>query len=255
MNSWTRMYLGSLFVVLTLIGIVPAQDDSRLPYPQFPQSDFDNGNISVNLAASAAAEQVARPREVVRMVRLTHDGSLQGRVRILYPTGKAVPAEATIAFSRSGQVWGTTKTDGEGMFVAASLSPGLYTATVSIETGSTDFGVNVLPYDSAANVEQMTLNATLTPTPELIPEDTLMSKCPTCGGLLDEHGICAHCGEEIVGEEFVDAMPCCGGGFAGGGFGAGGGGWLPLAGLGGLAGLAGLSSDKKVIVASPHAPH
>ncbi len=128
MDSWTRTYLGSLFLVLTLISEVPAQDDSELPDPNSQQAE----NVFVEVEASDAAvgvEQVALPNEVVRMVRLMYDGSLHGRVRIIYPTGKTVPADAEIAFKQTGEVLQATKTNGDGMFELASLQPGRYTAT------------------------------------------------------------------------------------------------------------------------------
>jgi hypothetical protein len=263
MDSWTRTYLGSLFMVLVLISVSPAQNDSDLDVPFPPQADLDLTDVIVDVEASdvpADVVQAALPNVVVRMVRLMYDGSLQGRVRIIFPTGKTVPANAEIAFKQSGKVLGATKTNGEGIFEVASLPPGRYTATVSIEAGSTDFQVNVLPYDSEANADQMMLNATLTPTPEIVADETLTSTCPACGGRLDENGICEECGEEVIVEEYVEEMPaeCCGGFSGGGCCGGGGGGMgLGLVGLAGLAGLAGINNNnnnhKKV--ASPHAPH
>ncbi len=258
MDSWTRTYLGSLFVVLTLISVVPAQDDSELPDPNSQLSDLDD--VFVEIEANDVAlgvEQAALPNEVVRMVRLMYDSSLQGRVRIVYPTGKTLPADAEITFKQSGDVLQTTKTNGDGMFEFASFRPGRYTATVSIEAGSTDFQVNVLPYDSAANEDQMMLDATLTPTPEIVADEALTATCPECGGRLDENGICEECGEEIIVEEYVESIPaeCCGGFEGGGGCCGGGVGWWPLLGLAGLAGLTGLDNNNNPVIVSPHAPH
>ena len=118
MDSWTRTYFGSLFVVLTLISVVPAQDDS--------------GFLGQAGNATAGAEQ-----KVIRMVRLSPDGNVQGHLRILYPTGKTAPANAEIAFAQSGTILQATKTDAEGIFQTANLQPGLYTATVTIDNGST----------------------------------------------------------------------------------------------------------------------
>ena len=245
MDSWTRTYIGSLFVVLTLISVVPAQDDSELPDPNSHQAE----NVVVDVEASdgaAGVEQVALPNQVVRMVRLMYDGSLQGRVRIIYPTGKTVPADAEIAFNQSEEVLQATKTNGDGMFELASFQPGRYTATVSIEAGSTDFQVDVLPYDTEATADQMLLDATLTPTPEIVADEKMLSSTPNTGSeIIDE--------EVVVEEEYIEPMGDYCGGFSGGGC-CGCGGGFGFLGLAGLAGLAGLDGDNPIIIVSPLAP-
>ena len=288
MDSWTRTYLGSLFVVLALIGVVPAQDS-------LVEDNLDLTDVIVdveNSASDAPIEPIADSEaDVVRVVRLQSDGKLEGRVSIIQATGKRLPADAQLKFQRDGELVEEATTNQDGQFEVVGIDPGTYVATASIENGSTDFSVNVLPYDANAEPDQMILDATLTPTPELYVDEGIGSACSSCGGevIMDqgivdggyiEEGIigggevfCDSCmggeiiADQYIGEEIIASAPCsmgatcgtsCGGGFAssGGCCGGGGGrglGWL--LGVGGLAaGITALAIDDDDAPASPAGP-
>ncbi|MCA9184737.1 MAG: carboxypeptidase regulatory-like domain-containing protein [Planctomycetales bacterium] len=195
------------------------------------------------------------------MVRLTSEGSVDGRIRVTYPTGKTEPLGAKVSFAKNGEVVESTETDESGRFRLAGLNPGDYVATADAMTGThADFDVRVLPFNEGALAEEMFLDATLTPLPGYVGEG-----CATCGEevIVDEVVMDGgeFCGEAIV-EDYAMAAPMgiagdcgatCGGGFAGGGCcgGARGFGWLGLAGLAGLAGLGGKDSTP----VSPYSHH
>lgn len=292
MDSWTRTYLGSLLVVLTLIGVVPAQDDVL----DSTINDLDLTEVVVDVESSSdLSDSTATMQEedVVRVVRLKSDGVLEGRVSIIQATGKRLPADAEVKFARGGEMVNGAKTNADGQFEVSGISPGTYTATAMIDTGAADFSVNVLPYDENAGPEQMILDATLTPTPEpqlYVDEGMMTSTCEGCGTVMDggyvdggivdggyiEGGIvegayCDSCsmGEVIIGEEIIDpgfaAAPCsmgtsCGSscGFSGGGGCCGGGGGRGLGwllGAGGLAaGITALAINDDDAPASPAGP-
>ncbi len=275
MDSWTRTYLGSLFVVLTLIGVVPAQDS-------LVDESLDLTDVIVdveNEAAQAADVGSDASAELVRVVRLKSDGKLEGRISIIQPTGKRLPANAQVKFQRDGQLVEEAVTDKDGQFEVQGIDPGSYTATASIDAGSTDFTVSVLPFDANAGPDQMILDATLTPTPELYVEDSIGSACTNCGevidgvytdggyidgGIVDGGMVCDSCmGGEIIGEEIVSMGAPCGstcGGFSGGGGCCGGGGGRGLGWALGAAGLAtgiaalAIDDDDNNNTASPSRP-
>lgn len=186
MDSWTRTYLGSLFLVLALIGVVPAQDDAVLDNT-LATNELDLTDVIVDVegyADSATIDNIASSTSgVVRVVRLKRDGNLEGRVSVIQATGKRLPVDAEVTFARAGKVVNEAKTNQEGQFEVSGMQPGTYMATASIQTGSTDFALNVLPYDENAEPEQMILDATLTPTPELY-EGGNSSTCENCGAEL-----------------------------------------------------------------------
>lgn len=289
MDSWTRTYLGSLLVLLVLLGVSPAQDEISTP---IPQPVVDAGDISDFQIENVIVDEIPQPEiqqndatGQVYTVHLHEDGHLEGRVRILHPTGKVVPAEAQIQIARDGDAQGKAETDENGFFKIASLQPGEYVATASIDTGSADFQVEVLPFKQDAGEEMMVLNATLTPEPTVY--GGTISECSSCGETIVGEQIIGEqiigeeiigecgCGEEIIAEEIIGEeivyeepymdMGCgaaCGGGFSGGGCcggggGAGGGGLGWLLGAGGLA--AGIAiplalNDDDARVASPATP-
>ena len=272
MDSWTRVYLGSLLLVLTIIGVVPAQDETL---GTLTTSDLDLSDVVVDVEASVDPLSAdAGAKDEVRVVRIKQDGTLQGRVSIIQATGKRLPADAQVKIAQAGKVVGETKTNADGEFEFAGVEPGSYEATATIEAGSTDFSVNVLPYDENAAPDQMLLDATLTPTPELLPEAT----CVGCGAKIDsavdgyvDGGVvagdlyCDGClAEEVIIDEGYVAAPCAmgatccsSGGFAGGGCCGGGGGLGWLLGAGGLAtGITALAlnDDDDRLPASPAGP-
>ena len=282
MDSWTRTYIGSLLVVLTLIGVVPAQDSLVEDSLDLTDVIVDVENSVADTTAAPVADNSA---DVVRVVRLKSDGQLAGRVSIIQATGKRLPADAQLKFQRDGQVVEEARTNADGQFEVTGVEPGNYVATASIESGSTDFSVSVLPYDANAEPEQMMLDATLTPTPELYVDEG--AACSNCGGevivdqgIIDggyvEGGIigggemlCDSCmGGEIIADEFITEEiiatgPCsmgsvCGGGFSSGGGCCGGGGGRGLGwilGAGGLAaGITALAIDDDDRPASPAGP-
>jgi hypothetical protein len=246
-----------LFLVLTLIGVVPAQNDV-VADDRLATDSLDLTDVIVDVQASAepvAVDKSTSEDVVVRVVRLKSDGLLEGRVSIIQPTGKRLPANAAVQFARDGVLVNQVKTNETGQFEVAGMKPGAYTATASIEAGSTDFAVNVLPFDKNARPDQMILDATLTPTPELyVGAD---NTCVGCGAIVEggyvEGGIeggqlmCADClaQEVIVSEEIIAEVPCSMGtacatscGFSGGGGCCGGGGGRGLGWLLGAGGLA-----------------
>jgi hypothetical protein len=241
-----------LFLVLTLIGVVPAQNDG-LADDQLATEALDLTDVIVDVSASeepAAVNSSKSEDAVLRVVRLKSDGKLEGHVSIIQPTGKRLPADAAVKFARAGVTVNEATTDEQGQFEVTGMEPGTYTATASIEAGSTNFGVNVLPYDEHARPEQMVLDATLTPTPELyVGAD---NTCIGCGAVVEggfaegaEH-LCGVClGEEVIVEEVITEVPCAMGavccnscGFSGGGGCCGGGGGRGLGWLLGAGGLA-----------------
>lgn len=291
MDSWTRTYLGSLFVVLALIGVVPAQDS-------LVEDNLDLTDVIVDVESSVAdtteAPVADNSGDVVRVVRLKSDGKLSGRVSIIQATGKRLPADAQLKFQRDGELVEEATTNEDGQFEVVGIDPGTYVATASIDSGSTDFSVNVLPYDANAEPEQMMLDATLTPTPEMYYDEGIGSACSNCGGeVIMDQGIvdggyvdggyvdggiigggevvCDSCmggeiiSDQYVGEQIIGSAPCsmgattCSSGFSGGGgscCGGGGGrglGWL--LGVGGLAaGITALAIDNDDAPASPAGP-
>lgn len=290
MDSWTRTYLGSLLVVLTLIGVVPAQQDDLNIDNTLTANDLDLTDVIVDVEATNVEPTPADTADdVVRVVRLKSDGNLEGRVSVIQATGKRLPADAAVKFAKSGEVVNEATTNEQGQFELTGIAPGTYTATASIEHGSTDFSVSVLPYDENAGPEQMILDATLTPTPELYVDGG--SSCSGCGGevVMDggfvdggfvdggfvdggivEGPYCDNCsmgGEVIIDEQIIDqgfaSAPCsmgtsCSSGFSGGGGCCGGGGGRGLGwllGAGGLAaGITALAIDNDDAPASPAGP-
>jgi hypothetical protein len=195
-------------------------------------------------------------------VRLQEDGLLVGRVRLVYATGKTLPANVDLSFVGTRGDVQATSTGETGSFYVDDLQPGRYVATAALENGSTEFRVNVLPFDEDALPGEMFLDASLSPTPELLPvvdrgvdqpiavdqSSMVCSECgqtcnfPECGG-----AICEDCGELVCGE-CMEEVPCdtcnapqmacgCGGGGGGccGGGGGGGGGFGGFLGAAGLA--------------------
>lgn len=208
-------------------------------------------------------------------VRLQDDGQLVGGVRVVYPDGKSSQVDAKMVLRGQDGVVGETSTDQTGAFRMADVAPGEYTANVSLANGSVDFQVVVQPYDQDALPGEMYLDASFSPTPELMPaeepvQDSTSMVCvecgqtcsfPECGG-----AICEDCGELVCGEcieevpcEICDApqMDCCcasSGCDSCGGVGGGGFGWLGAAGLAaGLTALA-LNDSGDRPPASPVAP-
>lgn len=259
MDSWTRVYLGSLFVVLGLLGVSPAQDAEESL--EALSDDIEVSIEEVNIETASEADQATiddLDEEVVYMVRLRDDGMLHGRVQMADPTGKNVPVDAQVHFKQAGEMVDSVATDDEGAFEVAGLSPGDYVATAEVDSGATDFSVTVLPYEEGADPKQMMLDATLSPTPELeaIPQDETViddAVCANCGGVVSEGDVyCESCADEVPYDEglvYDDAIPMdlgcggavssCGGGFAGG---CGGGcGCSRGRGLGWLLGAAGLA--------------
>ena len=189
-------------------------------------------------------------------VRLQEDGELIGRVRLVYATGKSFPVDAELTFSGEQGVVQKATTDERGIFHVANLNAGRYVATAAIAQGSANFRVNLLPYDEEAMPGEMFLDASLSPTPEIVPVEAetadeptpadpaamVCSECrkacnfPECGG-----AICDDCGELVCGAclkkvscDMCNApqMACgCSGGGGGGCCGGGGFGWLGVAGL------------------------
>ncbi len=216
------------------------------------------------LCAGSYADTATGSKEPAALkVRLQESGSLAGRLQMVYPTGKALPAQAKIAFSQEGDLVDSATTNEEGEFELAQLAPGTYNATAVAADNATDFQVDVLAYDPAAKPEEMLMQGTLTPVAEeMAVAETGRKICDKCGGEILPEGevllegdelvgdLCT-CGEEVLVEEEIIAEPCCAmgaccpptGGFGGGGGGCGGKG-LGLLGLGGLAaGLTALAVD------------
>ena len=220
---------------------------------------------------AVAAEPVASAESGLR-VRMQDSGTIAGRLQILYPTGKSEPADASVAFSRNGDLVGTAQTDENGEFQMDSLQPGAYTATAVVDKASTDFQVLVMAYDPAAPAKELMMQGTLTPVPadDMVLSETPVpmmdaSVCETCGGqvcgpevMCDNPCSCQAPVDEVIVEEEVIieddyAMMgacggCCSGGFSSGGCcgggGAIGGRGLGLLGLGGLAaGITALAID------------
>ncbi|MEM8680528.1 MAG: carboxypeptidase-like regulatory domain-containing protein [Planctomycetota bacterium] len=160
-------------------------------------------------------------------VHLDQEGSFSGRFRLVWPTGKTEPADAEVRFTAHGNTIESTQTNEDtGHYLVQGLSPGDYVVTASITEGSTDFNVEVLPFDQDAQPEEMFMDATLTPMPEYVE-----------GEILVEDPLC--CGEELCGCEMYQPA-CCGfsDSCCGSGYGGGGGGGSPLGWLLGAAGLA-----------------
>ncbi len=228
---------------------------------------------AVCLCAWSYADTATTSQEPALLkVRLQETGNLAGRLQMVYPTGKALPAQAKIAFSQEGDLVGSATTNEEGEFQLAQLAPGQYEATAVAADASTDFQVDVLAYDPAAKPEEMLMQGTLSP----VADESLVATagrkiCDKCGGEIIPEGevllegdevigdIC-HCGEEVVVEEILEE-PCCEmgaccpapGGFGGGGCCGGGGKGLGLLGLGGLAaGITALAVDNNNNPVSPY---
>lgn len=146
-------------------------------------------------------------------VHLQDDGSLAGRLRVFYATGKSEPAEAKISFLKDGDVVNSVKTDDMGHFQLAALEPGEYVAKAAISTGTTDFAINVVEYQEGIDAEAMFLDATLTPTPdgEIIEGEIIAGDCGSCGEIVSE-GIVdgGYIEEGIVGGEIIDGGCGCG---------------------------------------------
>ncbi len=194
--------------------------------------DFDDARTTSNVDDAAAPAR----RDSVD-VRLHEDGSLSGRLRVLYTTGKMVPADASVAFIQDDQVVQTAHTEADGSFQVDGLEPGKYVAETAIAEGSTTFHVDVYEHDETADEQDMLMDATLTPTPDFVTGEIVSDGCTSCGGdiisepLVEEtfveEGViydeCAlgDCGMECgTSCDGFSGGGCCGGG-GGGGFGAG----------------------------------
>ena len=231
-----RSFIAILLAGMLAIGPVTAQElsdtlaDELTSLDAFGES-LDTGNPSVQ-------------------VHLDDDGSLSGRFRLVWPTGKTEPADAEVRFASQGSPIESTQTNGDtGHFLVEGLTPGDYVATAAIAEGSADFNVEVLPFDEEAQPKEMFMDATLTPMPEhvegqIVVEDVPCKKCgdSLVGGYCDECGEFQEewidpCGEQLCGCEMYQPAccgfsdSCCGGGY-------GGGGGSPLGWLLGAAGLA-----------------
>ena len=276
MTQFLSRYFAILAIACMTTAMVQAEEvDSSAAEQASVSVSIDDSEIDAELSPS-----VAKTDKNTLQVNLQSDGVLSGRLRVNYTTGKMEPADAVVSFVRDDEMMETTHTDDSGHFNVDGLTPGEYTARVSIDEGSTAFYVTVAEYDADAEAESMFMDATLTPTPDYVTGEIISGDmvadgtclgdecmgCETCGGEIIEEGIvdagCADgsCGyieegyyeEPIYGEEYiVDGGMCgaacgtgcgssCGGGFGGGCCG-GGGGLGSLLGLGGLAGLAGLA--------------
>ena len=287
MTKWLQI-TAKLAVVLCC-GVVFAQDGADLLDDFASEVEVlssDSAESSADLDVDAMATDAAEVK--ILNVRLQDNGNLSGRLQVYYPTGKSEPADAKVAFTQSGQLVSSTRTDDMGHFHVEGLEPGDYTATASVGEASTDFQVKVLAFDENAAPEEMFLEGTLTPVPEEIMGGEMIVDggacvdcgCENCGGeimegeVIVDEGIvydegfvdeCTTCGEEVIVEEtFTPDMGCgcttpdsgfsscgtCGGG-GGGGFGGRG---LGLLGIGGLAaGVTALAIDDDDAV-SPSAP-
>ena len=163
------------------------------------------------------------------VVHLRVDGNLAGRVSVLTPDGKRVPARAHVSFLQSGQIRGAADTDEQGRFQVNGLQPGVYSVLASGPDGFAAVSVQVLPYSPDAPKERLTLDLTLVP-----PGDDLSD-------LLAQAPVGVPIGSQGV--------PMSGGGGSGGG-----GGWgllgvaLGAAGLG--LGIGALANEE----ASPYKP-
>ena len=146
-------------------------------------------------------------------VHLQDDGSLAGRLRVFYATGKSEPAAAKITFLQDGTLVDAAQTDGNGHFQLASLEPGEYVAKAAISTGTTDFTINVVEFQEGVDPEAMFLDATLTPTPdgEIIEGDVIAGDCGSCGEIVSEGIVDAgYVDEGIVGGEIIAGDCGCG---------------------------------------------
>lgn len=157
----------------------------------------DSSESAADLDVDALAPNADDSVKILN-VRLQDNGKLSGRLQVYYPTGKSEPADAKVAFTQSGQLISSTRTDDMGHFHVEGLEPGDYTATASVGEASTDFQVKVLAFDENAAPEEMFLEGTLTPIPEEIVGGEMIvdgGGCVDCG--------CNSCGGEIIQEEVI----------------------------------------------------
>jgi hypothetical protein len=228
--------------------------------PQFELSDEDVSSTTDLEEVDDLPEQIEGSREDLdaTTVVLRENGDFAGRVRLVWPTGKMEPADASVTILRGEEAVGEAQTSANGQFQLAGLEPGEYIARATIAEGSKDFQVAVLPHRTDATASEMYFDATLTPLPDMVDGAILTDSCGGCG-VCDECLATEVVAEEVPLEQCGPPMPCmmgapCGtscGGFAGGGC-CGGGGLWPL-GLAGLAGLAALADDDngQIVVVSP----
>jgi len=256
----------SLFISTAIVSnFATAEDDgtSKLDPESTGWLELDLEESTLEQASLPEAPISDQLRETgpgrLMKVCLQSDGHLEERVCVRYPTGREqLIGDAHLQFTADDRVVTEVRTDDTGQFVVADLAPGEYIATAALDSGLAEFTVRVAAYNESAHPGEMFLDATFSPTPELLPPETIVGvgelvcfECgkscsfPECGG-----AICEDCGEYICGECMEEIVPCdicqeppaaCCGGCGGGGGGGGGLGWLGLAGLG--AGITALSVD------------
>jgi hypothetical protein len=261
------MCLTAAQIAAPVAGRLPVASADVAAPESLAAAELNVAKAAVAPASVAEAKKLLTKENAIYLVRLQDNGLLTGRLRIKYPTGKSDPAAAKVVLEQKGKKIDWTQTDESGQFELSGVKEGVYIAKATIDTGEAAFNVRVLPFDAKADEGEMLLDATLTPTPEVIYDagfvdsGALPGMCPGCDG-------CDSCG--MVVEEYVEPMmdPCamgcqvaapCGGGFSGGGCCGGGGGFgrgLGLLGLGGLAtGITALAlRDDDRPPASPAAP-
>jgi len=165
------------------------------------------------------------------VVYLRVDGNLAGRVSILDPSGKRVPAKAHVSFLQGGQTVRAADVDEQGRFQVAGLEPGVFSVIASGPDGFAAASVQILAYAQDAPKEQLTLNLTLVPAGEADSLSALLAQTPK-DPPLSTQGVGASSG-------------------GGGGFGGGGGWGL----LGAALGAAGLGVGIAALAREPASPH
>jgi len=196
MTKWLQIAMSAVFALSCSVTF--AQNGADL---------LDDFAAEVDVVASDAIESasdldvdaLAMDSDDVKIlnVRLQDNGKLSGRLQVYYPTGKSEPANAKVAFTQSGQLVSSTRTDDLGHFHVEGLEPGDYTATASLGEASTDFQVKVLAFDENAAPEEMFLEGTLTPIPSDVGGEVIVDGggCVDCG--------CSDCGGGIIQDEVI----------------------------------------------------
>ena len=164
-----------------------------------------------------AQEMASNDGEALK-VHLQDDGSLAGRLRVFYATGKSEPAEAKISFLQDGNLLDAVETDDMGHFQLAALEPGEYVAKAAISTGTTDFTVNVVEFEEGADPDSMFLDASLTPIPDgqIIEGEIIAGDCGSCGEIVSDGYVDSgyveggYIEEGIIGGEIIDGGCGCG---------------------------------------------
>ncbi len=191
---------------------------------------------AVTAASAPATRPVPQPDNGTKtsytvVVHLRVDGNLAGRLSMIDPSGKRIPARANVSFLQNGQVVASAQSDEFGRFQVTGLRPGVYSVIASGPDGFAAVSVQVLPFAADASKEQVTLELTLVPL-----GDTLS--------------------DMLAGETTAAAATTPSGatGGSGGGGGGGGGFGLLAAGLG-IAGLSvGIAALAEKKPASPVTP-